>query len=102
MQRQIFKQLERAIESEVLVRFTYRNNRLEKTERVVEPMTLAVKWRSWYLFAYCTLRQDYRLFRLGRIRDVELLGRKFLYCNYRRPLYHNYHRPGRTDRNHRS
>jgi len=76
-QRQIFKQLEKAIESEVLVRFTYRSNRMEKTARVVEPMTLAFKWRSWYLFGYCTLRQDYRLFRLGRIRDVELLGRKF-------------------------
>lgn len=76
-QREIFKQLEGAIDSEVLVRFSYQNNRMERSERVVEPMTLAFRWRSWYLFGYCTLRQDYRLFRLGRIRNVELLGRTF-------------------------
>jgi len=76
-QREVFRQLERAIESEVLVRFSYLNNRMERTERVVEPMTLAFKWRSWYLFGYCTLRSDFRLFRLGRIREVELLTRKF-------------------------
>ena len=40
-------------------------------------MTLAFKWRSWYLFGYCTLRQDYRLFRLGRIGDLEALRKPF-------------------------
>ena len=76
-QREIFRELKKAVESEVMVRFSYQSGKMERTERIVEPMTLAFKWRSWYLFGYCTLRQDYRLFRLGRIREVELLGRKF-------------------------
>jgi len=82
-QREVFKQLERAIESEVLVSFSYQNNRMERTDRVVEPMTLAFKWRSWYLFGYCTLREDYRLFRLGRIRNVEMLGKTFRHRDMR-------------------
>ena len=34
-------------------------------------MTLVFQWYSWYLFGFCCLRQDYRLFRLGRMRNVE-------------------------------
>jgi predicted DNA-binding transcriptional regulator YafY len=76
-QRETFGILDRAIEHDTLVRFTYRNNRMEETERTVEPMTLAFKWRSWYLYGYCRLREDYRIFRLGRIRDVTVLDRRF-------------------------
>ena len=48
-----------------------------KTDRTVEPMTLAFKWRFWYLYGHCRLREDYRIFRLGRIQDVSLLDRRF-------------------------
>lgn len=76
-QRQLFQVLEQAVEQQRLVSFSYSNNRLERTERTVEPMTLSFKWRSWYLFGFCLLRNDYRIFRLGRIRDVRTLDRRF-------------------------
>jgi predicted DNA-binding transcriptional regulator YafY len=54
------------------VSFTYTDARLRPSLRVVEPYTIVFKWYSWYLFAWCRARKDYRLFRLSRIRDPEM------------------------------
>jgi predicted DNA-binding transcriptional regulator YafY len=66
-----------AVESQRLLSFSYTNNNLKQTDRVVEPLTLAFRWRSWYLFAWCRLRDDYRLFRLSRIRTPRLIPQFF-------------------------
>ena len=39
---------------------------------MVEPLKLVFKAGNWYLYAYCRLREDYRFFKLKRIRDVEV------------------------------
>jgi predicted DNA-binding transcriptional regulator YafY len=76
-QQELFRILEKAVENRQLVTFTYTNNRMEQTERTVEPMALAFKWRSWYLFGFCRLRMDYRIFRLDRIRKPAVEDRRF-------------------------
>lgn len=76
-QQELFRILEGAIENRQIVTFAYISNRMEKTERAVEPMTLAFKWRSWYLFGFCRLRMDYRIFRLDRIREPAVQARRF-------------------------
>ena len=75
--RATFRTVKEAVEVERLLRFSYTNNKLEQTTREVEPMTLAFRWRSWYLFAWCTLKGDYRLFRVSRMRETEILPRRF-------------------------
>ncbi|MDL2214139.1 YafY family transcriptional regulator [Clostridia bacterium OttesenSCG-928-O13] len=37
------------------------------TQRLVEPYKLVFKYQSWYLYAYCLLREDFRMFKLSRI-----------------------------------
>lgn len=88
-----------AVESERLLRFSYTGSSLTETFRTVEPLTAVFKWRSWYLFAWCRLRQDYRLFRVSRIREPEILTGRFI----RRPLsfeefeqLQNQQSPGKT------
>jgi predicted DNA-binding transcriptional regulator YafY len=76
-QPELFRTIEAAVNGGRLLRIRYTNNRLEVSERIVEPMTLVFKWRSWYLFAYCRSREDYRLFRLSRIRNPEILEERF-------------------------
>jgi predicted DNA-binding transcriptional regulator YafY len=76
-QPELFRTIEQAVDDNRLLRINYTNNKLESTERVVEPMTLVFKWRSWYLFAYCHFKNDYRLFRLSRIRDPSILPQRF-------------------------
>jgi predicted DNA-binding transcriptional regulator YafY len=75
--QELFYMLEDGIENHKLLKFNYSSNRMTLTERIVEPMTIVFKWYSWYLFAYCRLREDYRMFRLSRIRDAELLEDRF-------------------------
>lgn len=50
--------------------------------RRVEPHRLIYRWGGWYLAAFCRLRGDWRLFRLGRIRALEGTQERFA----RRPV----------------
>ena len=67
----------KAVDSQRLLSFSYTGNNLKQAERVVEPLTLAFRWSSWYLFAWCRLRMDYRLFKLSRIRSPLILPQSF-------------------------
>lgn len=49
----------------------------ELTERTVDPHGLIYFNGTWMLSAYCHLRQAMRMFRLERIREVELLADTF-------------------------
>ncbi len=76
-QREAFRTVRDAVDQGRLLEFDYTSNRLERTARVVEPMTVVFQWRSWYLFGYCRLRGDYRLFRMARIRRPRMLPERF-------------------------
>lgn len=73
----VLRVLEKALEADRLVRFSYTSTKLETCERIVEPMTLVFKWRSWYLYGYCRFREDFRLFRVDRISAPEMLAGRF-------------------------
>jgi predicted DNA-binding transcriptional regulator YafY len=47
------------------------------TKRVVWPLALAYWGPSWTLGAWCELRQDFRNFRIDRIRAMQLLPSEF-------------------------
>jgi predicted DNA-binding transcriptional regulator YafY len=66
------KTVHQAIHEQKILEFEYYNYQGEKTRRRVEPMTLIFKGYAWYLFAFCHLRTDYRLFRLSRIQSLSL------------------------------
>ena len=73
----VFQDLEMAIDEQRLIEFCYTDSNYKPSQRVLEPMTIAFKWFSWYLFGFCHKRQDYRLFRLSRIRSLTVLKKKF-------------------------
>ncbi len=75
--REVFRVVQQAVETGRLLRMVYTNNRMEKLFRIVEPMTVVFTGRSWYLFAYCRLRGDFRLFRISRIREPGILEGAF-------------------------
>lgn len=64
------KTIRKAIRSSLLIGFTYTNNRGEVINRRIEPMSLVFKRYDWYLFGYCLLRDDYRFFKLSRMRKI--------------------------------
>lgn len=40
--------------------------------RIIEPYHLIFQWSSWYVWGYCTDRNDYRMFKLTRMVDLAL------------------------------
>lgn len=50
------------------------------SRRTVEPCRLVFRWSGWYLFGRCRTREDFRLFKLNRMLDLEVLEETF-------PLY---------------
>ncbi|MFC5703291.1 helix-turn-helix transcriptional regulator [Cohnella faecalis] len=69
--------VKRSISNQRLLRFQYHNAKGEVSERLVEPYTLLMKGRSWYLYAYCRQRNDYRLFKLQRMKDTVITEAAF-------------------------
>lgn len=67
--------VEDAILGMQVVEIDYQDRNGAVTTRVVEPLVLAGgSGQTWYLVAYCRLRQDERAFRLDRIADARLTG----------------------------
>ena len=40
------------------------------TGREIEPYYLIFKWTSWYVYGYCLMRNDFRLFKLNRMDSI--------------------------------
>ena len=69
--------LEEAIRRQRVICFDYTDGNANPTQRMVEPMTLVFQWTAWYLYGWCRLRSDYRLFRLSRMEAVEMQPESF-------------------------
>ena len=48
-----------------------------RSERIIQPLKLVYKAKAWYLKAYCTKKQDFRLFKLNRILEIEVMNETF-------------------------
>lgn len=71
------KIIEQAIENKQLISISYVNRDGEASERVIEPHLLALKQGLWYTYSYCQLRNEFRLFKVGRIEKAKLLDKTF-------------------------
>ncbi|MBL8967128.1 MAG: YafY family transcriptional regulator [Spirochaetaceae bacterium] len=69
--------LRSAIEESRLVLLRYRDAEGATTERRVEPAAVVYLWQSWYLWAYCRLREGWRLFKLARVDSAHSLLSRF-------------------------
>lgn len=72
-----FNVIKQAIINNQAVRFIYFNSHSEKTDRVVNPVKLVFKGQVWYLWAFCQLKQDFRLFKINRMKEVHATGDYF-------------------------
>lgn len=59
------------------VRFRYERKDGVESRRVVRPLGIVFTAPTWLLTAWCTLRDDFRVFRIDRISELELQGRYF-------------------------
>src|SRR5947209_10829741 len=69
--------LSEAIHASQRILIDYQSHSAENTHRKVEPYGITGWKGRWYLSGYCCLRQGYRLFRLDRIQQVQILTETF-------------------------
>lgn len=62
--------IEREIETAGVLQIDYGDGNGIVTKRMCEPLALVFIWQSWYVYAYCRLRSDFRMFKVSRILDA--------------------------------
>ena len=70
----LFNTLKIAIINKNIISFSYNSSKAEKINRKVKPIRLLFKEQDWYLYAFCLLRNDFRYFKLSRMKDLEVLA----------------------------
>lgn len=75
--RQILQALQTAIPEKRVVSFTYTNNHNETRVHSVEPIAVIYRWYAWYLLAYSTVKEDYRMYKLARMSDLNITHKPF-------------------------
>jgi predicted DNA-binding transcriptional regulator YafY len=69
--------LQFALTNYYLVRIEYTNEADKSTDRLIEPFAILSTQENWLLVAWCRLRNEFRYFRLDRIKKLEILAEKF-------------------------
>ncbi|MCL2679123.1 MAG: YafY family transcriptional regulator [Dehalococcoidia bacterium] len=72
-----FSKIRDAIINNQVIRFDYVNTNGDKSNRSAEPVKLIFNAYTWYLIAYCLLRNSHRIFRLSRIKNVQVTNQRF-------------------------
>lgn len=72
-----FETIKKAILKCQVIEFNYSNTYGETSFRVVEPIKLHFKYNAWYLEAFDLTKEDFRVFKLTRIKDINLLPDTF-------------------------
>ena len=75
-----------ALQNCKLLSFEYTAHRGNKTVRTVEPYQLVLKSSHWYFYGYCYNRNDYRLFRLSRMSNLQMGQETFAPRDYQKPI----------------
>ena len=74
-----------ALQESKLLSFEYIAHHGNKTARTVEPYQLILKSSHWYLHGYCRKRNDYRMFRLSRMSNLQIQEKSFTPREYQKP-----------------
>lgn len=81
-----FELLKSAVIRHRSVKLRYAGSYEEIRERTVQPYKLVYKAKAWYLQAFCTEKQDWRIFKLNRILELEALEEGFSQLNPPGPI----------------
>ena len=74
-----------ALRESRLLTFEYVAHHGNKTTRTVEPYQLVLKSSHWYLQGYCHKRNDFRLFKLSRMSNLQMEEETFTPRDYEKP-----------------
>ncbi len=79
------KAIKTALQKNKLLSFEYADRYGNKTTRTAEPYQLVLKSSHWYWQGYCHKRNDFRLFKLSRTSNLQVLEECFTPRDYQKP-----------------
>ena len=74
---QLLQILQDAIKAKHPVSFEYTNTDNITRIHTVEPIAVVYQWYSWYLLAYSVVKNDYRTYKLIRMRNSKIIDAAF-------------------------
>lgn len=74
----VFNLIKNAIFNQYTITFSYFAREGNYSNRTIEPIKLIFKNKDWYLYGFCLLRNDFRFFKLTRIKDLEISSDTFI------------------------
>lgn len=66
-----------AIKQAKCITFHYCYNKGE-ADKTIEPYLIVFKWSDWYVFGFCKVRQDFRMYKLRRLWNLQMTEENFL------------------------
>ncbi|MDC7286620.1 YafY family transcriptional regulator [Blautia schinkii] len=83
--RSYLEMIKTALQESRLVTFEYSDRYGNRTARTAEPYQLVLKSNHWYWQGYCCKRNDFRLFRVSRMSNLQILKDTFTPREYEKP-----------------
>lgn len=65
-----------SINDKLILNVSYINADGKDSKRALEAVGITYSYPNWYLYAWCHLREEYRMFRLDRINNVEIADKE--------------------------
>ncbi len=84
--RPYVKIIQAALQNHTLLSFAYTAHHGKKTIRTVEPYQLVLKGSRWYFQGYCRTRNDFRLFRVSRMSELQMKRETFIPQDFQKPI----------------
>ena len=72
-----FEDIKHAVLAHKAMKIVYESTYHSGSERIIHPLKLLYKAKEWYVKAFCTQKQEFRIFKLNRIIEWETLAEKF-------------------------
>jgi len=72
-----FNEFKTAVLDRRIAEFDYYSTYGEQTHRRIEPVQIWFKSKAWYIKGFCLTRQDIRLFKLTRIKNLTITNEHF-------------------------
>lgn len=72
-----FENIKSAVIRHKAMRILYEGSYHGGSERIIYPLKLMYKAKEWYIKAFCTQKQDFRIFKLTRMIEWEVMDKEF-------------------------
>lgn len=72
-----FECIKNAVIRHLAMRIVYESSYHGESERIIHPLKLMYKAKEWYVKAFCTQKKEFRIFKLNRMIDWEVLEEAF-------------------------